>query len=156
MTANRVCECGFEAKSPAGLSAHKRIKHPDGGGVLEEVGLAPQASEEATESKSHTIHFVDDGFFFLHKVWVRGEEFTAVEGDENWDKVKNLIEMTSEQQRRRWGKVFFYPGPWPYERIDWNEDTYLEHLPDDEVEAILKLEKTMAARKAKSGKVRSE
>lgn len=66
------------------------------------------------------IHFLDDGFTALGKVWYRGQEleFTPGSGAYNDTRDRNgksWLDLAGNdfEQIRRYGKVMFRPGPWP-------------------------------------------
>lgn len=70
----------------------------------------------ATEG-SVTIHFVEDGFTVLGKVWYRGEELTLVPGSDQWEQApdyrdKKFALLNEFEQEEIWGRRFFRNGPW--------------------------------------------
>jgi hypothetical protein len=88
---------------------------------------------DPTAEGAVTIHFVEDAFTILGKVWYRGENLTLVPGTPNWENAfvneykgsTNMVlfaTMTEDQQVRKWGKRLFREGPWTGLRIDQIED----------------------------------
>lgn len=66
-----------------------------------------------------TIHFVEDGFTILGKVWYVGEPLTLNPGTENWELSKInfrgttrvFATLTEDEQITLWGKRIFRDGP---------------------------------------------
>jgi hypothetical protein len=104
---------------------------------------------DPTAEGAVTIHFVDDGFSALGKVWYVGETLTIVPGTSQWeDATVNVKKGSSEkimfglmdedQQIAKWGKRIFRFGPWrgqPLDKINWDE------LNDEERAQLVKAQK---------------
>lgn len=60
------------------------------------------------------IHFVEDGFTALGKVWLRGETLEIGPDHPRWDGARGWVRKTKQEQVQSYGRVFFDAGPWPY------------------------------------------
>lgn len=74
-----------------------------------------------------TVHFIEDGFTALGKVWYRGEELTIVPGTKEYDEAprrfgKVFAEMDEFEQEEVWGRRIFRSGPWRGKRLTEIED----------------------------------
>lgn len=103
-----------------------------------------QISGNPTEDGALTIHFVDDGFTVLGKVWYRGEELTLVPGTPQWDlapryRGKMFADLDEFDQEEIWGRRFFRAGPWRGRRITEVEDSDVP-LSDAERATLAKAE----------------
>lgn len=63
------------------------------------------------------IHFMEDGFTALGKIWYRGEEFVVVEGSPTWAETTNKygvswVDMSEDEQYEKYGRRYFRDGPW--------------------------------------------
>jgi len=70
------------------------------------------------------IHFLEDGFTALGKVWYRGQELEFEPDSQAYrdtcDRTgRSWLELRGNDfaQVKRWGKVMFRPGPWPGEPL---------------------------------------
>lgn len=89
-----------------------------------------------------TLHFVEDGFTVLGKVWYRGEELSVVPGTPQWEQSpiyrgKIFAELDEFEQEEIWGRRFFRQGPWRGKRLTEIDDP---ELSDDERSALAKAE----------------
>lgn len=89
------------------------------------------------------IHFVEDGFTVLGKVWYRGEELSLAPGTPEWEKAptyngKIFALMDEYEQEERWGRRMFRSGPWRGKRLTEIEDP---ELNEAERAALAKAEK---------------
>lgn len=101
-----------------------------------------QISGNPQAEGSVTIHFVDDGFTVLGKVWYRGEELTIVPGTKQWDqspeyKGKIFAVLDEFEQEEIWGRRFFRLGPWRGKRLTEIDDP---ELTEAERNALAKAE----------------
>lgn len=96
-----------------------------------------------------TIHFVDDGFTILGKIWYRGEELTVVPETSQWEEsmvefpkgsgsYKCFAELDEFEQEEKWGRRFFRPGLWRGKRLDEIDD---ETLTDSERAQLAKAQR---------------
>lgn len=74
-----------------------------------------------------TIHFIEDGFTALGKVWYRGEELTLVPGTKQYDEAptrlgKVFALLDEFEQEEVWGRRIFREGPWRGKRLTEIED----------------------------------
>lgn len=91
---------------------------------------------------ARVIHFMEDGFTALGKIWYRGEEFHFVEGSENHLETVNKhgiswTDMTEDEQYEKYGKRYFREGPWRgkgFEAVEFEDGEY-------DPEELKKLEK---------------
>lgn len=77
-----------------------------------------------------TIHFVEDGFTVLGKVWYRGEELTIVPGTKQWEESphyagKIFADLDEFDQEAIWGQRYFRQGPWRGKRLSEIDDPEL-------------------------------
>lgn len=89
-----------------------------------------------------TIHFVEDGFTVLGKVWYRGEELSIVPGSQQWEQCpeyrgKMFALLDEFDQEEIWGRRFFRQGPWRGKRLTEIDDP---ELNDEERAALAKAE----------------
>lgn len=132
----RFCStCGLPMDAPP----------PPGPAVAERPGPALTAEERAERDRQHTeavaanmradelvpditqqedpseqklrVHFVEDGFTWGGKVWQVGEEIEIGPEHPRWDSALPWITLSKPEQVRRYGRVFFESGPWPYQQI---------------------------------------
>jgi hypothetical protein len=80
-----------------------------------------------------TVHFVDDGFTGLGRIWFRGMELRLDRGSPGWERTcdpegKSWLELTDALQEQRYGRVMFRPGRWPGE--PWPKDQRESFLKD--------------------------
>lgn len=71
----------------------------------------------------HHVHFLADGVTALDRVFVRGEEVRVKEGttwyEQAHDRDGNCIfALSDDEQVRRFGKVLWAEGGWPYDPYD--------------------------------------
>lgn len=69
-----------------------------------------------------TIHFVEDGFTVLGKVWYRGEELTIEPNTAQWKESpvyrgKIFAQLDEFEQEEIWGRRIFRLGPWRGKRL---------------------------------------
>ena len=93
-----------------------------------EIPSNPADGMEAKEAV--TIHFVADGFTALGRSWYQGMELTLELESPGWhatfDSEGNTwLNLTEAEQHRRYGKVFFRPGPWPGDPWPEEQRSYL-------------------------------
>lgn len=74
--------------------------------------LSAQVGESVPSLGRVLVHFVDDGFTIGSKVFYRGEEAHLDEATAN---------LSTNQQRLRYGRVMFGKGPWQGEGFDLND-----------------------------------
>jgi hypothetical protein len=109
------------------LSDKRRIKELEDQLARKEAAAFEDASPEYESSDSSSesvlIHFVVDGFTAQGAMWYRGQELefdlnsrayqeTRDRNGESW------VHLTEADQIKRYGKVFFRPGPWPFDTWD--------------------------------------
>lgn len=108
--------------------------------------IAQVASEAEAQGRIHLIHFIEDGFTALETMWFRGQELEVTEGSPEWMQTlepteecraslvadqarvkhaetcecKSWMNMTDEQQYKRYKAVKFRQGPWPGEQ--WEDE----------------------------------
>jgi len=63
------------------------------------------------------IHFIEDGFTALGRIWLRGMELTLRRDSPGWQMTvdrqgRSWMDLTEDLQRQRYGKVHFRTGPW--------------------------------------------
>jgi hypothetical protein len=103
--------------------------------------------EPSGKGEVRVVHFIEDGFTALEKVWYRGQDFSITVGSPEWnltvDKVGNTwLDMTEDEQIQRYGRVMFRIGPWKGKGVAlMTEEEYLAALSDSDQEAIKKFEK---------------
>lgn len=105
-------------------------------------------SDDPSAEGAVTIHFVDDGFTGLGKIWYRGEELTVAPGSPNWDALTDrtlgrmVLQLNEAEQVARWGRRLFAPGPWPYSReFELDREAYMRKVGDQMVFDQLAYEK---------------
>ena len=94
--------------------------------MLEQAKAAKSAADEVENlvkpaSNSTTVHFVASGFTALGKVFLKNQELIVDHDDEAYELTLGVdgvswLTMDEDTQIRRYGKVYFKPGPWPGER----------------------------------------
>jgi hypothetical protein len=87
-------------------------------------------SGDPSAPESVTIHFVDDGFTVLGKVWYRGEELTLEPGSQQWEEAPSyrgkIFALLDEfEQEEIWGRRFFREGLWRGKRLSEIDDPEL-------------------------------
>ena len=114
----------FESAAPVGVEIISKLSQIEaletqlrqlreqvtGGDPVEE----PQAtsSPEKIFGGSVLMHFVEDGFTAFGQVWYRGQELDIPVDDPRAQGWLSAVSDDAEQMRR-WGRVYFRPGPWP-------------------------------------------
>ena len=98
------------------------------------------------------IHFVDDGFTKLGRVWLRGEHLTLNPGSPQWEESLDangrcFATLDEDEQIAKWGRRFFRQGVWRGMRLDQIED------PELTEEERVALKKAQAEFDAKYGVV---
>lgn len=82
----------------------------------------PVEEYDSVESNGQNIliHFVDDGFTALGKVWYRGQELEIEPGSQSYKDTCDRLGRTwlslrddESEQIERYGRVMFRSGPWP-------------------------------------------
>lgn len=112
------------------------------------------------------IHFLEDGFTALGKVWYRGQELEFEVGSQAHKDTYNRrgeswLDLRSDEfaQVDRWGKIIFRSGPWPgktyadgtYEPLrEVGKDGNVRPPSDEEIAAAEKARKRRAAPKLPS------
>jgi hypothetical protein len=98
-----------------------------------------------------TVHFLEDGFTLLNRVWYRGQELTVVVGSPEWNATvdrrgRSALDLSEEEQMLTREKVYFRRGPWPYQKPKTaaTEADYLEGLDPNDAEAVKAMEKRRA------------
>jgi hypothetical protein len=99
--------------------------------------MPPNPDRTIAEKDAVTIHFVEDGFTALGRVWYRGMELTLGRSSPGWNAAldregNGWFQMPEDEQDRRFGKVMFRPGPWPGE--PWSEEQRSSFEKDYSVE----------------------
>lgn len=84
--------------------------------TAEELVEDAQQGDLGVEGSIH-VHFVDDGFTILGKVWYKGEELVVSPGTPEWDEIHDrngntTLLLDEWQQMDRYGRRLFAPGPW--------------------------------------------
>ncbi len=85
-----------------------------------------------------TVHFVEDGFTLLGKVWYRGEELTINPNTPQWDAAllnggpRLVIQQDEFEQEEKYHARYFRPGPWRGKGFDLES----EELTDAERRAL--------------------
>lgn len=94
------------------------------------------------------LHFLEDGFTSNGKMYYRGEEFRVKKDSEAYratlDRNNNTwIDLSTEEQIARYGKVMFGNGPWPHSRpsVSEAEDEYNTLVAEGDVEQVRRYEK---------------
>lgn len=77
---------------------------------------APAVVEDASETI--LVHILEDGFSAHGQVWYRGQEIEYVKNEtvykDTLDRDGNSwLDLDPRGQMRRYGRVYFAPGPWP-------------------------------------------
>jgi hypothetical protein len=73
---------------------------------------------------SKIIHFLEDGFTALENTWYRGQELEIEYDSELWmatcdrNGENSWMLLTPQDQIRKYGKVIFAEGPWPFDDYD--------------------------------------
>jgi hypothetical protein len=68
---------------------------------------------QPSQGEKIVIHFVDDGLSALGHVYLRGQEIAIGPDHPRWPDVVGWIMLTPEQQKARYGRQYFAPGPVP-------------------------------------------
>jgi hypothetical protein len=82
--------------------------------------LPPEATPAKREG-SKIIHFLEDGFTALESTWYRGQELEIEYDSELWQATcdrngeNSWMLLTSQDQIRKYGKILFQEGPWPFD-----------------------------------------
>jgi hypothetical protein len=77
---------------------------------------SPEREVRSDPQGDVTVHFVEDGFTALGKVWEKGKTLTLARGSDDWNetldkKGRSWTEESADEQLDRRGKVYFLPGP---------------------------------------------
>lgn len=98
--------------------------------LTEEDLSTEESSVESVDGEapveSVLIHFVDDGFTALETMWYRGQELEVQKGTDAWAATcdrngeNSWMLLDDTAQIKRYGRVMFRPGPWPYD--DWEDE----------------------------------
>lgn len=143
-------EAEIRAEMEQKLAAERLVADAQRGMVPDVSGL--DISGDPKAQGSLTIHFVEDGFTVLGKVWYRGEELTLVPGTPQWAEApsyrgKIFAVLDEYEQEETWGRRFFRAGPWRGKRLSEIDDPEL--TADDRVA----LERAEMARNQRYGGV---
>lgn len=86
---------------------------------------SPEAVDSAGAYVPRLIHFLEDGFTAFSQTWYRGQELEITEAmfaeTIDTEGTSWLDALTKAEQYKRFGKLMFDEGPWPYEA--WEDDT---------------------------------
>lgn len=97
---------------------------------------------DPTQPGAVTVHFVEDGFTLLGKVWYRGEELTINEGTEQWEAAlykggpRIVLQLDEFEQEEIYGRRYFREGTWRGKGFDLTD----KDLTEEERRALEKAE----------------
>jgi len=125
MTARPRTQEEVHRASPEEPVNHAELREQLRAEILAEQAAIAEAAEAAKNdpNRSRTIHFLEDGFTALGRVYYRGEELTVEPGTEEWQKTLDgrglsWLDMSDVDQKIRYKRVMFARGPWPGETYD--------------------------------------
>ncbi len=115
--------------------------------ALEAEQAAP-TYDDATGADVILIHVLEDGFTINGEVCYRGREIEFVKGGRAYEQTKNRfgvtwLDMTEEEQYKRWGKQNFGLGKWPFRPLS---QLTLKDLPEGSTAEDLASVKRAAAK----------
>lgn len=77
---------------------------------------------DPNDASAVTVHFLDDGFTALGRVWYRGEQITVSKNSKEWEEDgRHWMKMTEYDQIKKYGKRLFGHGEWPYSGYDLDD-----------------------------------
>ncbi len=90
------------------------------------------------------LHFVEDGFTALGRVWYRGQEIEFTPGSQAFNDTKDRngdtwVTYTDEDQYNHYGKLYFRRGPWPGKSLkDIKKSDYQKFAPGPDEDELAK------------------
>jgi hypothetical protein len=84
---------------------------------------APELPEvDPNSPNTVTVHFLDDGFTAMGRVWYRGEQYTCSKDSSEWvEEARNWMMMSEYDQVKKYGRRLFAQGQWPYTGYDLDD-----------------------------------
>jgi hypothetical protein len=81
--------------------------------VRAEQAVPDIAQQQDPSAQKIRVHFVEDGFSWAGKVWLRGDELELGPQHPRWEDALRWIRLSKQEQFQRYGRVFFDYGPFP-------------------------------------------
>lgn len=99
----------------------------------------PESFSDQSRDGVYLFHIVKSGFTAFGNVWDAGQEIEVVKDSKDYKATvdragRSWLDLTEEQQVKRYGCVYFRKGPWPGKKLsDLTPSDFesLKHLNDD-------------------------